>query len=265
MKSKAPNLAEKAIVKRVERLLEDCEVRTPPVNLYRIARRQGICRVREQDTHLDGQLLELDRGEYEVILSRNAPSSRKRFTLAHEIAHVLLAKEKDMEGLACGDGYLEDRCNAIASEILMPRKFLRKFLTTDITVETLLEVAKLFGCSLEAAGWKILNEGFARGTFLIWSIKKLGEERVLELMAGPQSFGLQIPFKRGTLLYPKDALWRACMGEHSGLVNVAPLPGFRGEFIRLNKTVLMFFSAYGRPSSPKSFSASTPQQGRLTF
>lgn len=254
-----------AISERVERLLADCGIHTPPVNLYRIAKQQRICRIRELDTQLDGQLLELDTGEYEVVLSRNAPSSRKRFTLAHEIAHVLLASEKGAEGLVCGEGSLEDLCNAIASEILMPRKFLQKTVTTDVTVETLLEVAKLFGCSLEAAGRKLLNEGFVRGAFLIWSCKKLGDEQVLELMAGPQTFGFKMPFKRGKVLYPNDSLWQACTGEESGQVNFATRPELRGEFIRLNRTVLMLFSVAGNGHSTGIFSTAGPRQGRLGF
>ncbi len=262
MKSKDGSLSSETIAQRVEHLLDACGIHAPPVNLYRIARRHGICRVRELDTQLDGQLLELQNGEYEVLLSRNAPSSRKRFTLAHEIAHVLLASERGAQGLACGDGFVEDTCNAIASEILMPRKFLRNILTTGIKVETLPEVARLFGCSLEAAGWKILNEGFARGAFLIWSLKELGKEQVLELMAGPQTFGLRMPFKRGMVLYPKDTLWQTCMGAASGTVRFAKLPELRGEFVRLNKTVLMLFSAGG---SRDVVPANGPRQGRLGF
>ncbi len=245
-------------------MLDECAIERPPVNLYRIAKQQRICRVKELDTQLDGQLLELETGEYEVILSRNAPSSRKRFTLAHEIAHVLLVSEGDAEGLNCDDS-VEDLCNAIASEILMPRRFLRAFLTKELMVGTLLEAAKLFGCSLEAAGWKILNQGLARGTLLIWSIKKLGSERVLELMASPQTFGLKMPFKRGMVLSQKHSLWQACMEEDSGPIKFANSPDLRGEFARLNKTVVMLFTAAEERESMNMDIATGARQGRFTF
>jgi len=76
-------------IRKAQQLLDECDVRSVPVNLVSLARHQGIRQIREMDTRLDGQLLEIEAGGYEVILSKNAPVARKRFTLAHEIAHTL--------------------------------------------------------------------------------------------------------------------------------------------------------------------------------
>lgn len=255
----------KLLLPKVEQLLDDCEIRAVPVNLYRIAKHQDIHRVRELDTRLDGQLLELESGGFEVILSRNAPLSRRRFTLAHEIAHTLLAQAEG--GVECSDGIVEDLCNAMAAELLMPRKFLLNMFPRDkkISVETLPEMARSFGCSLEAAGWRLLNSGLVKGALLIWSLKKLEEKQVLELVGLPQSFGLKTPFKRGMQLRPGDSLWQTMMEDEPGVMKLKDL-GMgqisQGEFIRLNKTVLMLltigeFHQDHRPSALR--------QGKLAF
>ena len=61
-------------MEEARRLLDRCGIERTPVDLVRIARHLGIRRIRELDVRLDGQLVELGDGGYEVILSRHAPS-----------------------------------------------------------------------------------------------------------------------------------------------------------------------------------------------
>ena len=158
-------------IRKAQQLLDECDVRSVPVNLVSLARHQGIKQIKEMDTRLDGQLLELEDGGYEVILSKNASVARKRFTLAHEIAHTLFAGQ-DSEGLACGEEAVEELCNAAAAEILIPSRFLQKTFPRgkEVTVESILEVTRLFECSLEAAAWRLLNSGLIEGALLIWRL-----------------------------------------------------------------------------------------------
>lgn len=84
-----------------------------------LAYRLGVHRIIEDQLPYEGGLFQLPGGELVIKLNSASPSPRKRFTLAHEIGHLLLGKP----GLrsSCGeDRDLERACDAIAAELLMP-------------------------------------------------------------------------------------------------------------------------------------------------
>ncbi len=269
--ARQPKTASLEAIRKAQQLLDECDVRSLPVNLVSLARHQGIQQIKEMDIRLDGQLLELEDGGYEVILSKNASVTRKRFTLAHEIAHTLLFAGQDSEGLACGDDAVEELCNAAAAEILIPSRFLQKIFPKgkEVTVESILEVTRLFECSIEAAGWRLLNSGLIHGALLIWRINTIrGQQlQVLELTSIPQTWGFQSPISRGMELHPGDPLWQALMSDESRLVE---LKGFHagqsywGECIRLNKIVLLLIRI-GASYQDRAVRERTTGQGKLAF
>jgi IrrE N-terminal-like domain len=223
-------------------LLEQCDVRSIPVDLARLAKRVGIRHVAELDTRLDGQLLELESGGYEVVLSKSAPATRKRFTLAHEIAHLLLFPR---EAAHNHRRETEELCNLVASELLIPTHFLAKLFPAGhaITIESLLKVPGLFRCSLEAAGWKILNSGLVSGALMIWKIESSGAGDFLELIGVPHTWGSQRVLDHGLRVHPGDWLWEAVMTAGKGTLRFpSMLKGmyYQGEFVRLRKVVLVF-------------------------
>ena len=223
-------------------LLEQCEVRSIPVDLARLAKHVGIRNVAELDTRLDGQLLELESGGFEVVLSKSAPATRKRFTLAHEIAHLLLFPR---EAADHHRRETEELCNLVASELLIPTHFLAKLFPAGqaITIESLLKVPGLFRCSLEAAGWKILNSGLVSGALMIWKIESSGAGDFLELSAVPHTWGSQRVLDHGLRVHPGDWLWEAVMTAEKGTLHFpSMLKGmyYQGEFVRLRKVILVF-------------------------
>ena len=257
-------------IRKAQKLLDECEIHSVPVNLVSLAQHQGIRQIKEMDIRLDGQLLELEDGGYEVILSKNASVTRKRFTLAHEIAHTLLFAGQDSEGLACGDDAVEELCNAAAAEILIPSRFLQKIFPKgkEVTVESILEVTRLFECSIEAAGWRLLNSGLIQGALLIWRIKTIrGQQQVLELTSIPQTWGFQAPVRRGMELHPEDSLWQALMSDESRLVELKgfhPGQSYQGECFRLNKIVLVLIRT-GVRYQDRAVRERTTGQGKLAF
>jgi hypothetical protein len=46
------------VMEHARRLLDECGIQRPPVNLVRIARHLDLRRIRELDVRLDGQLIE---------------------------------------------------------------------------------------------------------------------------------------------------------------------------------------------------------------
>jgi hypothetical protein len=238
--SRKHNVAE--ALGKARALLEDCQVQGIPVDLARLAKQVGIRQVTELNTRLDGQLLELPAGGYEVILSKLAPATRKRFTLAHEIAHLLLFPQEAECHL---HRETEELCNVAASELLIPARFLTRVLAADPagSIQSLLKVSRLFRCSLEAAGWKILNSGLVSGALLMWKIADVEEGEFLELVAVPHTWGSQRVVDQGLRVYPEDWLWDTVMNAVEGRIcfpSTRPGMCYMGEFVRLRRIILIF-------------------------
>lgn len=237
------------VLDAARRLLDDCAIERVPVDLVRLARHVGIGRIRELDIRLDGQLVELGDGDYEVILSRNAPHTRRRFTLAHEIGHLLVAAHgngsMESASMSCGDGPTEELCNRVAAELLMPSRFVNEAVAADMDVSGLRRLATRFQCSLEATGWRVLNLGQITGALLVWRQQDDGS---LELSAAPRTFGFDLPFENGQILDDEQPFVRQLAQQDDGpLTYKNPASGkvYRGDYVRLNKVLLMFFKTAG--------------------
>lgn len=232
------------VLEAARRLLDECAIERAPVDLVRLARHVGIGRIRELDIRLDGQLVELGDGAYEVILSRNAPHTRRRFTLAHEIGHILVAAHEN-GSMSCGDGPTEELCNRVAAELLMPGRFVNAAVAADMDVSGFRRLATQFQCSLEATGWRVLNLGQITGALLVWRQQADGS---LELSAAPRTFGFDLPFESGHVLDGDLPFVRQLAQRSDGpLAYTHPASGkaYRGDYVRLNKVLLMFFKAEG--------------------
>jgi len=253
----------KAFVGKAEALLDECHIERTPVDLLRIARHLGIQRIRELDVRLDGQLLELHDGTYEVVLSKSAPHTRKRFTLAHEIAHILVAGDGGVD-VTCGDEATEELCNSIAAELLLPGRFLAEVLANGIDVAAIRRIASRFQCSLEATTWRILNMGTVTGALLIW--RAAGED-AMELVAAPHTFGFSTPFENAQVLDHTSSLLSALAGQTSGPMEFNdPNSGarYKGDYVRLSKMLLMFIQ---RAANANTHETASPReawvQGKL--
>ncbi|MBI4526113.1 MAG: ImmA/IrrE family metallo-endopeptidase [Deltaproteobacteria bacterium] len=253
---------------KAQKLLDQCGISSVPVDLFLLARRQGILNVREMDVRLDGQLLALASGGYEVILSKSAPVSRRRFTLAHEIAHTFFLSSKSSDGLSCGNSETEELCNLAASEMLMPTRVLKSIFSSahDLTIDSLLEGSRLFQCSLEALGWKVLNSDLLTGVLLIWREKMQGAERYLELAAFPHTWGFDTGLAKATLVRPGDPVWDAVMRGDSGRVDFrfGKEQAAQAEYKRLRQGALVLIKI-GRESFVDSPASAKPVQGKLGF
>ncbi|MET3645951.1 ImmA/IrrE family metallo-endopeptidase [Phyllobacterium ifriqiyense] len=77
-------------------------------------------------------------GKYIIRVNRHETKERQRFTLAHEIGHFLLHKDKIGDGISDDVLYrselsnsLEAEANRIAADILMPRQVIEKILSLN--------------------------------------------------------------------------------------------------------------------------------------
>lgn len=124
--------------------------------LEAMALRLGVAKIIEEPLSFEGGLFQLSSGERIIKINGTSPRVRKRFTLAHEIAHLLLGKP----GLrsACGhNDALERKCDAIASELLMPMDEAVPFVKSlgKPSPQSLRAIATRFDVSLQAAAYRV--------------------------------------------------------------------------------------------------------------
>jgi len=131
---------------------------TPPVRLSHLCRLLNA-RVFEMESRaLDGVLLSfLDGGTRKriIVVNRNIPRTRKRYTVAHEIGHLIL-HHAPVQFLRTNapvvDSAREAEANAFASELFMPIQAVRRIVPVQRNLHRL---AETFAVSTEAMLWRL--------------------------------------------------------------------------------------------------------------
>lgn len=130
-------LSEKNIRSRARQLLEEAGVDGPPVPVDLVAEVAGAEIRREPlDTDLSGLLHEID-GITIIGVNSAHPKMRQRFTIAHEIGHLVLhgngpfvdrqfpTYKRDPDS-ASGEIADEIQANMLAAELLMPYAWIKR-------------------------------------------------------------------------------------------------------------------------------------------
>lgn len=163
-------------------LLRRHHITKPPVNVWNIAEALGI-EVREQasaDSSISGALM---REGGLVIIGVNGvhPITRKRFTVAHELAHFLLhddslrvdhhyveapavrrpmAFRNQVSSLATDANEIE--ANRLAAALVMPKDFLErslKKLDLPLSESDIRSLTSEYGVSFQAMNYRLINLG----------------------------------------------------------------------------------------------------------
>lgn len=150
------------------KLLEVARVKAPPVDVVTLAQRCG-CRVLAWDTSeeaVSGLLIQLEDGPL-IAYNANHPPGRRRFTVAHELGHLLLdhldSFHVDLtvrEGAEGRPGYnpaKEKEANAFAAELLMPSDWVRSHVVTDAPIKAIANA--IFEVSELAFGYRLMSLG----------------------------------------------------------------------------------------------------------
>lgn len=125
--------------REARRVLEKVKVRRLPVPVEKIARSFGADIVYESMSgEISGMLVPVELGSWVIVVNKDHPEVRRRFTIAHELGHLLLhgyvtphadksfkVRRRDT---ASSDGSIleEIEANQFAAELLMPEDMLLK-------------------------------------------------------------------------------------------------------------------------------------------
>lgn len=128
-----------AIESNVQKLLATVDLDKPPIDLVKIARSLGVPIRREVlPKEVSGFLYRQD-GESLIVVNSKQPPKRQRFTIAHEIGHLMLDHKRDeihvdkaflikfrSDHPSSADDLEEIQANAFAAALLMPKSMLQR-------------------------------------------------------------------------------------------------------------------------------------------
>ena len=80
-----------------------------------------------------------------IVLTAGKPGDRMRFSLAHELGHLVL--HQSAQGSLA---QVESEADQFASEFLMPREIMKRQLRPPLTVTQLIELKQIWGVSIQA-------------------------------------------------------------------------------------------------------------------
>lgn len=146
----------------VERLVAN--YRKQGDTLKSIARRLGVVSITVERLPFAGGIFDKNGG-IQIKLNSASAHTRQQFTLAHELAHLVIAPDIARGARRClHSSALEVACDAIAAELLMPIEEMRALgsESRNPSAENVRAIARRFGVSLQAAavrvreiyGWK---------------------------------------------------------------------------------------------------------------
>ena len=107
----------------------------PPVQTVPIAKELGLGVYKvdfgQQSKNLSGLIKKEEDGKLNIYVNRNHHVYRRRFTIAHEIAHFILHKDEIGDGVIDDALYrsgltnvIESQVNSLAADILMPLRLI---------------------------------------------------------------------------------------------------------------------------------------------
>jgi Zn-dependent peptidase ImmA (M78 family) len=170
----------------VEGILIGGAVKTPPIPIEVLIRRQGISIARKHLADETSGFVYVDAKTDSTVIGLNVSHSktRQRFTLAHELGHFLMHKtsgghlhvdEKDFfvrfrdKHSKDGSDQQEREANAFAAELLMPTSFLErdvKHLKDGVSIsdeKAIRTMANRYGVSLQALLFRLGNLNLLEG------------------------------------------------------------------------------------------------------
>jgi len=168
------------IEETAEKLLADLGISEIPVPVEAVATSQGmtVTRLRSEGSESG---FAMSRGSVQVIgVNKSHSFKRQRFTIAHEIGHLLMHHQAgdslivdntvrvnfrdDLSSLATNEQEIE--ANAFAAALLMPRSLVLREVRAAYSPSTnynqlVTDLARRFNVSAEAMGFRLLNLGLA--------------------------------------------------------------------------------------------------------
>ena len=154
----------------------------------------------DEPLEFDGLSTFVDNKIPVIVVNQNFPVERKRFTLLHELGHLLLSLNPGFT-----DKEVESACNRFAGAVLIPRNKMASELGTSRTtiyLQELAEIQKEWGISIQAIMYRAKDLNFisqARMTHFFVSIKQRADLK--KQVDEPRYSSAETSYRFNQLLY----------------------------------------------------------------
>lgn len=210
------------IEKAVTQLRNNWEIGFDPVhNIIQILedKKIKIIEISDADEKFDGLATFVDDKYPVIVLNEKFPVERKRFSLLHEVGHLLLNIAEEAESKE------EDICNKFASEFLMPRETLLKEFggkRKHITLSELVSIQEKYGVSIKAVIYKLKDIGILSDSQHSNFYKKIRFNQALEKEVDQSRFNTPECSNRfERLVYRALAQEAISISKASSLLNIS--------------------------------------------
>lgn len=172
---------EAEVLRRIRRVKIAAGVDLPPTDLNKLARHIGISDIRNVPLAMKGRLI-LKDNSFKIEINNNLSDFEKRYTVAHELAH-LIVEEKSLNEHSfirkngkeqSSRPYLltENLCDLGAEEILLPCKWLQNRIRDQgPSLEIIEQISKEISCDLSFVAIQLIKLG-------LWHCKLLWCEKI---------------------------------------------------------------------------------------
>jgi Zn-dependent peptidase ImmA (M78 family) len=170
-------------VARFTRRLMGLNKREPVFNIFNLLESKGIIVIESDDVieKFDGVSLMSDKGTPIIIINKNFSNDRKRFTLAHELGHILMHITGDFPIPKHRDEKRKEiEANRFASEFLMPEEGIKNSLV-GLSLYDLAPLKKYWHTSKQSIirRAKDLNAiSDKKATYFMIELSRMGERKV---------------------------------------------------------------------------------------
>lgn len=152
------------------------------------------------------------QGRHFIIVNGNHSEERQRFTVLHEIGHIVLELPSKHHGATVKTGALlryarrpeeEMHCDVFAAECLLPHEaFAEQVVAADISLEAVKSLARRFGASLTTTGSRFAFHANEACAFVLSEegrTRYVSRSKYLREMKGWIDFGVPVP--RGSVAH----------------------------------------------------------------
>lgn len=149
----------------------------PPTDLVKLAASLGVRTVRASPLATDGRLIR-SGPDLVIELNNSHSKARQRFSLAHEIGHLIVAQnggflattvKERVSAPFAPDPNEEYLCNLAATDLLIPSEWVQDFLISRrLSLTTISQIARICETSLEVAARRAVDLSTQSGRLIWW-------------------------------------------------------------------------------------------------
>lgn len=174
-------------LRRVRCEMISAGVAEPPVNLRSLALRLKLRDIVFVPLPMRGRVM-LDGNNVVVEVNENLGQHERRWTIAHELAHLILEKERVAIAEESGrnidrsisHGMIEQLCDLCADEILLPQEWLRKKLPKGRgSLQAVVEISRRADVSVDFTVTRLIELGLQPWR-AIWCVKVNQEIQIVK-------------------------------------------------------------------------------------